>query len=148
MDKVTIVYSNSSKILSKLIQIVTWSKWSHVAMLTEDGKNVIEAVGHGVREIPLKDFVKDKRRYTFQTYNVNSKSTVIEFARSQIGKKYDFSALFGIFFKRDWEKNNRWFCSELVTASLQADKSSPFRNDLDGRITPSDLWKVNPSLRP
>lgn len=145
MQNVTLVFTNSRKILSRLISIVTWSKWSHVAIYCHETDTVIEAVGSGVREIQLKEFLSDKRKWEFVEFPVNDRKGVIEYCRSQIGMKYDFSALFGIFFKRDIENKNKWFCSELVNAALVEDGSSPFRKDFDSRITPSHLNMIDPS---
>lgn len=142
MEPVVVVFSRSKKIFSRLICLVTWSKWSHVGLVHNN--SIIEAVGSGVRQVTLEEFHHDKREVIFVTYYVKDKAAVISFAQAQLGKKYDFSALIGILFKRNWGETTRWFCSELVAAALDSAGSSPFRRGLTGRITPNDLWMVNP----
>jgi uncharacterized protein YycO len=42
-----------------------------------------------------------------------------EWARTQIGKPYDFSAIAGIAVDRNWRDETKWFCSELLVASFE-----------------------------
>ncbi|MGH7099502.1 MAG: hypothetical protein ACREE4_17820 [Stellaceae bacterium] len=44
---------------------------------------------------------------------------VLFFARFQIGKPFDWAAVFAFAFDRDWRCENAWFCSELVAAALE-----------------------------
>jgi len=143
MEQVVVAFSRSKKIFSKLVCLVTWSKWSHVALVHNN--SVIEAVGDGVRQVSFRKFEQDKKEVVLVIFYVKSKEDTLNFALSQLGKSYDFSALAGIFFKRRWEEPTKWFCSELVAASLMKGGSSPFREGFTGRITPNDLWMVNPN---
>jgi len=40
------------------------------------------------------------------------------FLRAQVGKPYDFLAIAGIALQRDWQKEDAWYCSELIAAAL------------------------------
>jgi len=63
-----------------------------------------------------------------------------EWARTQAGKKYDFSAIAGIATNRNWRDQSRWFCSELIAASFEQ-VGAPLLNPETKvwRITPRDL---------
>jgi hypothetical protein len=51
----------------------------------------------------------------------------LQWALTQAGKPYDFSAICGIAFDRDWRGSRRWFCSELIAAALEV-VGSPLLN--------------------
>ena len=61
-------------------------------------------------------------------------------ALQQIGKPYDWRALFGFLFHRDWTEPDSWFCSELVAWSAQQGGARWFRSDALNRITP---WLIS-----
>jgi hypothetical protein len=76
---------------------------------------VIEATASGgVVETPMAEFIA---RYSY--CEVHEKPSafphdeVLRRARSQKGKKYDWSAIFGIAFRTGWNSTAKWFCSEL-----------------------------------
>jgi uncharacterized protein YycO len=63
-------------------------------------------------------------------------------ASSQIGKPYDFSAVSGIAFDRDWHDENRWFCSELIAVAFEKvghPLLSTRPSAVSWRVTPRDL---------
>ena len=112
---------------SKLIQKVTWSRWSHVGIV--DGDVVIEAIGipplslilvllglkrnhislGGVVETPIKDFIN-----RYKTHRVVYIEGSIEKARSCIGMEFDAWGILGIKVKRQIHCSNKMFCSKLV----------------------------------
>ena len=40
-------------------------------------------------------------------------------AITQLNKPYDYTAIFGLAFNRDWRSTNAWYCSELVAWSFE-----------------------------
>lgn len=65
-----------------------------------------------------------------------------EWAETQIGKPYDFAAITGIAFDRNWHDESKWFCSELVAVAFEkigVPLLSTRPSDLPWRITPRDL---------
>ena len=102
-----------------LIRAVTWSQWSHVAL------------AHVIVDLPC-----DFREF------------VIEAARSQVGKPYDPTALFGLLMHRDWQEEDRWFCSELVAWAFAQGGSPLFRAEALHRVTPQLLWMLAPEPPP
>lgn len=141
MGNVTILFSRSPKIGSYLIRKVTHSEWSHSAFL----KNgyVTEAVLGGVREIPLEEFLSHHTHVVKITINITCsdlKACVI--ADQQKGKDYDWTAIFGIYFGRDWQEDDAWFCSELVAYILSfIEDLAPYIAVLDkDKVTPQQLF--------
>lgn len=64
----------------------------------------------------------------------------LSWAQTQAGKGYDFTAIAGIAFDRNWRDGRRWFCSELVAAAFEH-VGAPLFNTATPiyRITPRDL---------
>ena len=73
----------------------------------------------------------------------NAADAAIAAARSQIGKPYDWTGLFGFLSGRDWQKVNRWFCSELATWAIAQGGTRLFRLEAQSRVTPGDLWMIS-----
>jgi hypothetical protein len=65
-----------------------------------------------------------------------------------VGKPYDLTALFGLLMRRDWQEEDRWFCSELVGWAFAQGGSPLFRADALHRITPQNLWMLAPAAPP
>lgn len=129
-----------------LIRAVTWSQWSHVALV--DGDEVIEATWPTVRVAPLAEVIAAHSAHVIVDLPCHSPDEVIKAARSQVGKPYDLTALFGLLMHRDWQEEDRWFCSELVAWAFSQGGSPLFRADALHRITPQLLWMLAPAVPP
>lgn len=71
------------------------------------------------------------------------------FLRKQIGKPYDHEGIAGFIVGRNWQRDDAWFCSELVAAGLQASGYLPYKlASPSNRITPPDLVLVLSALTP
>ena len=129
-----ILLSRSNKIGSLLIRLVTWSRFSHVGILTDDRKYVIEALMFkGVVKTPLEEFID--RNDTVDEYEIQGSA---EEAEWYVGFEYDHLALIGIFFRnRNWHDLTKWFCSELV-----AFISRMFNVRFMSRVTPQHILMV------
>ena len=80
------------------------------------------------------------------TFNGDNSGEVVEaayaWALTQNGKPYDFSAISGIAFDRNWHADEKWFCSELVAVAFEKAGYpilSTRPSDEVFRITPRDL---------
>lgn len=125
-----------------LIRAVTWSKWSHVALILDDG-TAIEAVYPRVRRVALSEILATHSKYVIVDIpNVNT-DKVLSAALSQVGKPYDITSLLGILIHRQWTDTDSWFCSELVAWAFAKGGNSLFREDNIHRITPQNLWMLN-----
>lgn len=123
-----------------LIRAVTWSDWSHVALI--DGDMAIEAVWPQVRVTQLADVLAKHSRYVVVELPDADDAAILDAARSQVGKPYDLTALFGLLMHRDWQEPDRWFCSELVAWAFEKSGSPLFRRDAMHRVTPQHLWMI------
>lgn len=133
-----VIFSRRHTLGSMFLRVAQWSAWSHCAVV--DGEEVIEASAyHGVRVRPLAEFLAESSRHEVIQLPCNYPEITIAAARSQVGKRYDWAGVVGIGFRRHWQNQNRYFCSELVAwAQVQAGPAL-FRADAH-RLTPRDLY--------
>lgn len=106
-----LLFTNDHSFASEATRILTYSRWSHVAVI--DGTEVVEAVPAGVRRYPLDKAIMESSEYAAVEFPVYDEQKFIELIRSQIGKPYDKTAIMGFLFRRDWQDESKWFCSEL-----------------------------------
>lgn len=127
---------------SWLIKIFTFSKWNHVAIMF-DTCTVIESTAfNGVTCCSYEDFLRKYSRVAEFEMAIPDEKAAKDFALQQLNKKYDWKAIFGIIFQnRKWESPNRWFCSELVEASLIAGGRRRFRSEVSN-ILPRETFGV------
>lgn len=141
MIKLRFIQENN--IGSWAIRFWTWSPWSHVEFLIDNIDNLpagyLSAREDGVQLRPL-DYCKPTKEI-FGTINCSSEiaAKVLDFAISQIGKPYDFTALLSFVIHRDWLEPDSWICSELVAASF-AQAEYPLLDAFElNRISPRDI---------
>lgn len=164
-----LLFCNSNMIGSWIIRKLTFSRWSHVAIV--DGDYVIEAVWPRVRRVPLAHVIETHRDHEFAWFHFQCEShelldswtrapetppellpmemvlaamdTAVTFARNQIGKRYDWRALFGLTTPtRDWERPEQWDCAELVAAAINAGARRPIFRD-KARVTPQMIYLLS-----
>lgn len=123
-----------------LIRAITWSDWSHVALI--DGEEAIEATWPAVRVAPLSEIIAKHSDFVVVDIPCDDPAAVIAAARSQVGKPYDLTALLGLLVRRDWQEADAWFCSELTAWAFQQGGSPLFRPEALYRITPQHLWMI------
>jgi len=137
---VSVLFARSNVIGSIVIRGITWSRWSHCALLDEAKGTVIEARLPEVVERPLAEFTKDHTEIFKRTYNGDS-GIALAWARKQLGAKYDIAGVLGLGLHRDWQDEGQWWCSELVGKALHL--SMPrFYLEAITRLTPEDVWKI------
>ena len=141
---ITLQFSTTKHISSKAIQFFTWSWASHVDFVLPDGKlfgALATQDGGGVR-------LHDALNYTqIERFQVDAPESIIDITMTQAGKPYDWSGIFGLVLReRNWEDDDKWFCSELVAWSFKQG-GFPLLNETTSRITPRDLL-ISPLLKP
>jgi len=113
---VKLLFSTRRGIFSRAVRFITWSKYSHVDMIV--GNKVIGASAmNGVEMISLDDRLDAAYRwviYEVPMQMINDPDDVYRIISSQIGKPYDYTGILGFLFHRDWQKEEHWFCSELI----------------------------------
>ena len=110
-------------LVSALIRWQTRGDYSHAALLMPNGTTIIESwqgIGCGVQQKEIADW------RGVDTYDVHGLTTeqwavVDSFARSQLGKPYDYFGCVRFLDRRKLPHDlSHWFCSELVFAAFQA----------------------------
>lgn len=115
-----------------MIRWVTWSEFSHVDFVMPDGR-LLGARGDGVR-------VRNPYGvYQFIRAEVDAPDSVLERAISQIGKPYDYTAIVGFLFRRNWQLREAWDCAELVAWAFSAEGHAILSTSDYHRITPRDI---------
>lgn len=66
----------------------------------------------------------------------DQEKTFYDFLSRQIGRPYDYEAILGFVFNRDWRETDSWICSELVMAALEKAKLIPELYLAANRISP------------
>lgn len=135
-----IFFSDSDLIGARVIRLVTWSDVSHCGLIDDDD-NVIDSrlAAGGVTQYKLSELQHRYPRLIVKDIP-QLPNAVFELAKTQIGKPYDWTALVGMGFHRNWQQDDRWFCSELVAWAC-AQAGVPLINKVSWRITPQDLFE-------
>lgn len=119
------------------IRMFTWSDFSHVELVLPEG--YLGADEDGVKIRPF-NYCKPSRCVIGTVgCSADVSQKVIEFAKSQIGKPYDYTSIIGFIMHRDWRERDSWFCSELVAASFEEGDYPLLDTEHMNRITPQDL---------
>ncbi len=143
MRAIRLLFSSSNSLMGAVIRTATWSRWNHVALVTDD--EVIEATPFfGVRQIALAEAVGRARETALVELPAREPRQIIEAARSQLGKPYDWTAVLGLGLRRDWQDRDAWFCSELIAWSAAEAGEPWYRLESLRRVTPQHLWMLPP----
>lgn len=134
---IKLFFSDNHLPASYAIKFLTWSEYSHVGFILDD-ENLLDStfMAGGVKIRKIEDVKKHSSKFLVREYPRIS-SDAINWAKSQLNKPYDLTAIIGIPFHRNWQDESKWFCSELVAwACLKA--GTPIVNKESWRITPQD----------
>ncbi|MFI5131636.1 MAG: YiiX/YebB-like N1pC/P60 family cysteine hydrolase [Chitinophagales bacterium] len=156
-----IFFSSGSYTFSNLIQRLTKSIWSHVAIIYKDDElqrvMVLEAEPKvGIRLIPLSKYLKDykgtKRPYKGQVvvaklnFNIEQErmNKAISFGLDELTRPYDTWEIIRIFVRILFrvgkrERNKNYICSELVRDAFS--KAGVVFRRHDTYISPQEIWK-------
>ncbi len=155
-----IFFTSGSYLFSGIIQKLTKSPWSHVAIVYKDedlGRvMILEAEPSvGIRLIPLSTYLRDykrtKRPYKGQIFMAKltpepeheKMKKGISFGLDELTRPYDNWEIIRImlrilFRKGKREKNRSYICSELVKAAF--DKAGVNFHMKDTYISPQEIW--------
>lgn len=143
MSGIQLLFSTTHHPFSGLIRAATWSRWSHVALVA--GPHVIEAVAlEGVRQVSKAYAIERASAYSLVDLPARNPQAIIDAARGQIGKPYDWTAIVGLGLRRDWQEDDSWFCSELVAWAADQAGEAWFRQEALRRVTPEHIWMLSP----
>jgi len=130
---VTLQFSCSRSIAASAIRFGTWSWCSHVDLVLPDG-SLLGAIPGGVQIHRLEEPARVER---FRV--AADEGAVVAAMQSQLGRPYDWDGILGWTFRRDWQEEDSWFCSELVAWAFQQAGNPLLRAECVHRITPRDL---------
>lgn len=121
--------------------------------LIRDGDYLIEATMEGgekflqgcVRRRLASEALEGLTVVAEVTYNVPDAEAGLAWARTQVGKPYDWRGAFGLALvpTRNWMEPDKWFCFELAAATLVQAGRQDFREDA-GHISGNLLLAVKP----
>lgn len=143
---IRVLFCRSKRLRSWIVRAVTWSAWSHVALV--DGDEAIEAVWPAVRVVPLTQVLEHYSAHVFAALPCDDPAAALRAARTQLGRPYDWKALVGFLLRRNWEDERAWFCSEFVAWAIARGGSPLFRTSVLRRVTPQHLWMVSSEPEP
>lgn len=127
-------------LLSFAIRLLTWSKYSHIAILAPDNMTVYEAVWPRVRKTTLAELHREEAVIQAVEMHLARPDTAIAWLEQQVGKPYDWLALFSFIVHHDWASPKKWFCSELASMAWDKGGSPLFRRNAVYRISPGMMW--------
>lgn len=130
---ITLQFSTTKGIGSQVIRWATWSPFSHVDLVLDDGRLLGATARFGVSVRDPEPTMASAR------FQVAAPTEVVQVARSQIGRPYDWPGIFGFGFRRNWQEQDSWFCSELIAWSFQQAGHPLLRFDKSWRVTPRDI---------
>jgi hypothetical protein len=156
-----IFFSSGSYTFSGIIQRLTKSVWSHVAIIYKDEElgrvMVLEAEPYvGIRLIPVSKYLRDYKgkRRPYKGQIVIAKLNIevekeklnrgISFGLDELTRPYDnweiIRIMLRILFRRGKrEKNRSYICSELVRDALA--KAGVIIQYNDSYVSPQEIWK-------
>jgi uncharacterized protein YycO len=138
-------FSSGAGFYAALVRFSTWSPFSHVGFKLEDGLVLDATPNCGVS---IRDAVDDD---TTQYYRIlapkRHMDEAVRIALLQVGRPYDWSAIYGGLFRRDWCDDGMFFCSELIEFAFSRAHFPLIRDSKHfNRITPRDLL-LSPRIR-
>jgi len=139
MSQITIVFTRRRHIGSVVLRAWMYSRFSHCALYDPNTHTVIEASVHGVQERPFDQMVGEATHHEVIRIPCRDPQQVLAVAREQIGKPYDWRGVLGFWFRRNWQDERAFLCSELVAWALQKAGEPAFRREA-WRVSPEQLY--------
>lgn len=141
MAELQVIFCRRRTLGTPIIRVATWSQWSHTGVITEDN-TVLEAVaGGGVIETPMSEFIARCTRFKIRNIEVPDPAAGIAWGRTQLGKSYDYLGVLGLGLHREWDSEDKWWCSEYTEAIIKHAGRERFYAHMN-RITPQHCWMV------
>lgn len=124
---ITLQFIGGAELSSRVIGWFSSGHLSHVDVVMPDGSLLgarSDKVGGqptGVRIRPPV-YMADAERvvgFTLLGTTAVQEGVFYDFLYKQLGKEYDYEAILGFMFGRNWRETDSWICSELVAAALE-----------------------------
>lgn len=142
-----LVLCRSNAIGSWFIRAMTLGRWSHSAILdTEEGEVYDTSFLHGGCKIwNSTTFFARYKEFRKIELQVEDLSSARIWLNNQLGKPYDWTAtlalsgitgVVNLIFGRNWQRDDKWFCSEHTETFITRFSRPRFRTDALSRVTP------------
>jgi len=142
---VDLTFVCSHTVSSRVISWFSAGHLSHVDANLRDGtflgsyECATGSIPAGVRIRPT-GYYPFSRRVTFSIpATAQQRARWLAFLNAQLNKDYDWDAIWGFIFNRDWRDPDAWICSELQAAALEASGIVPRLYLAANKITPVAL---------
>lgn len=148
MDKIGrahLVFTHGIGLSGAITRWYTWEDAGHVGWQFDDG-SVLDATPHLGVAYHSELAGRPVGRFTVDCTE-EQQARALEWAFGEIGKKYDWTAIYGMPFRCDWHSTKGWFCSELVFAAYETAGFKLLHAMHCNRVTPRDLL-MSPCLHP
>jgi len=127
--------------ISKIIKFVSRGEYSHTAIMLEedyiveawqgsDSVRVIQSLSSGHipgTEVDIYSIDLGKKQ----------EERFRKFVQDQVGKPYDLWGIHGFLWRRDTQRSQSWFCSELFAAAYQEAGKKLYNDTEPSQISPS-----------
>ena len=134
---------NKEGLIEAGIGFVSRGVVSHVEFLI-DGKTIGARSDGGVQVRDINHYTTD---YRFKADCTDEQyDTAVAFLMAQVGKPYDFLDILGIMADRDWHDPNRWICSELWAAVMEAGGIIKKLESAIQHVTPQDTLFISSAM--
>lgn len=130
-------FCRSGGLVAAVIRIGTMSPFNHVA-IEVDGIVYEALTRRGVIHRRADLFGGAWSRVETVAIAIPDADSCRLFLQDQLGKPYDWGGVFALPFRANWHNEDRWFCSELVAAALEAGGLN--LGVSARRVTPRDLY--------
>lgn len=130
-----------TSLVSRAIKFVTWGKYSHTAIMLDNdyiieawqGSNCVRVIGS------LSEGHKPGTPVDIYSVRMGSdqERKFREFVEGQVGKKYDFWGIAGFLRRKDLQRGESWFCSELFAAGCEHAGVTLLNNVRPAQVSPS-----------
>lgn len=145
MSHVVIAFAVPGSWIGRLVSWWTGYKYSHVALVSPDGEWVLESTGtlapYGVQVRAMASRSFDE----FRCIRHPDPQAVWEVACSQHGKAYDWGYLIGWPFRRNWQDDDKWSCTELIPWAFSTTGKPIIHSHLH-RVDPQILHMLSESM--
>ena len=135
----SIVLCRSITLSSWLLRFFMWSRWSHSAILDHRTGTVYDStfIHGGCKTWDAKAFFRMHSTMELRPIEIASgrEDDAVQWLEAQTGKPYDWTALLGFVLRRDWQRDDAWFCSE-ETETFRSTFGVPRFRLGAGRVTP------------
>lgn len=125
-------------VVSMGLRLAMGSEWSHSAIYDNDAGLVYDVTFKtGVRKQRTSYFFTEYKHCLLIPIDVppEKMEEARQWLEDQLKKKYDFSAIVAIGIRRDWQEEDKWFCSEMTETFRTKFEKVRF-NAKASRITP------------